>query len=125
MIRRLTLLAALAALLGAGLTLSSSPARAVNGCIPSDPANPQYQNACSFTITPGGAYNASAAASSWSATVRNTDGFVVKSVSGGPGRTEVLSAAEASSLAGGTVDVTVTSGVVVLGCAQCEGPPVV
>jgi hypothetical protein len=96
----------------------------VNGCVPSDPANPQYTSACSFTITPGGDYNASAAAASYTVTIKDAAGVLVRTVSGGPGRATIIPAAEAATLAGGTAAITVTSGAVVFGCAACEGPPV-
>jgi hypothetical protein len=124
-VRRIVCLAVVAFAF-AGFALVSSPASAVNGCIPSNPANPQYTSACSFTITSGGDYNASSAGASYTVTIKDAAGVLVRSVSGGPGRTTIIAAAEATTLAGGTAAISVTSpGAVVFGCAACAGPPVV
>src|SRR5687768_18081147 len=98
---KLVRVAAIVAMVCGAFFLGNSPAQAVNGCIPSEPANPQYGSACSFVITPGGDYNASSAGASYSITITAADGTLVRTVTGGSGRTTIIPAAEAETLAGG------------------------
>lgn len=99
-------------------------ASAANGCTPTNPvAAPGVTDTCDYVITPGGDYNASVAAQSLSVDVFAKSGTLFRHLDvDGPGRENVITADEATKLAGGKIKATVTNGTAVVGCAACEMP---
>ena len=122
---RVILSCAVAALIAAAASLTtSSPLSAANGCTPTAPVSaPGYTDKCEYVITPGGDYNASVMAQSLSVDVFTKKGAKFRHLDvEGPGRENVLTAAEAEKLAGGKIKAVVTNGTAVVGCAACEMP---